>query len=73
MAVTALQVEEHPTDMDSHADTCMIGKNALIVHTLDKQVNVTGFNPSQGNFKNLDLVSAVLAYDCPTLEKQLLF
>ena len=66
MAVAELQVEEHPTDMDSHADTCVVGKNALIVHKLDKQVNVTGFDPSQGKVKNLDLVSAALAYDCPT-------
>jgi len=66
VAVAELQVEEHPTDMDSHADTCVVGKNALIVHKLDRQVNVTGFDPSQGKVKNLDLVSAALAYDCPT-------
>ena len=52
--------------MDSHADTCVVDKNALIVHKLNKQVNVTGFDPSQGKVKNLDLVSAALTYDCPT-------
>jgi hypothetical protein len=65
VAVAELQVEEHPTDLDSHADTCVVGKHALIVHMLDKKVNVTGFDPTQGKMKDLDLVSAALAYDCP--------
>jgi hypothetical protein len=56
---------EHTTDLDSHADTCVVGKNAMIVHLLDKKVNVTGFDPAQGKVKDLDLVSAALAYDCP--------
>jgi hypothetical protein len=51
-----LQVEEHSTDLDSHADTCVVGKNALIVHMLDKKVNVTGFDPAQGKVKDLNLV-----------------
>jgi hypothetical protein len=66
VAVTELEIEEHPTDMDSHADTCVVGKNTLIMHKLDKKVNVTGFDPTQGKVKDLDLVSAALAYDCPT-------
>ena len=57
---------EHPTDLDSHAYTCVVGKHALIVHLLEKKVNVTGFDPAQGKVKDLDLVSAALAYDCPT-------
>jgi hypothetical protein len=36
------------------------------VHKLDKKVNVTGFDPTLGKTLNLDLVSAALAYDCPT-------
>jgi hypothetical protein len=27
---------EHPADLDSHADTCVVGKNVLIVHVLGK-------------------------------------
>ena len=68
MTSAELQMEdptEHPTDLDSHADTCVVGKHALIVHRLDKKVNVTGFDPAQGKVKDLNLVSAALAYDCP--------
>jgi hypothetical protein len=49
--MTALDMDdttEHPTGLDSHADTCIAGMNVLIIHVLDKKVNVTGFDPSQG-------------------------
>jgi hypothetical protein len=65
VAFADLQIEEHFTELDSHADTCVVGKHALIVHLLDKKVNVTGFDPSRGKVKDLNLVSAALAYDCP--------
>ena len=47
MASTSHQLNdpiEHPTDLDSHADTCVVGKHALIVHLLERKVNVTRFN-----------------------------
>jgi hypothetical protein len=54
--------------LDSHADTCLAGKNVLVVHILDKKVNVTGFDPMQGKLKDLNLVSGALACNCPTGE-----
>jgi hypothetical protein len=35
----------------------------------DKKANISGFDPSQGKVKGLDLVSADLAYDEPTMGK----
>lgn len=43
MTSAALQLDDptkHPTDLDSHANTCVAGKHTLIVHMLDKKVNV---------------------------------
>jgi uncharacterized Zn ribbon protein len=60
--------KEHKTHLDSHADTCVAGDNVLVVHVLDKKVNVTGFDPAQGKVKDLDLVLGALALDCPTNE-----
>jgi hypothetical protein len=57
---------EHVTGLDSHADTCVAGNDVLVVHVLDKKVNVTGFNPAQRKVKDLDLMSCALACDCPT-------
>jgi hypothetical protein len=62
---THTDATEHPTDLDSHADTCVVGKNAFIVHRLNKKVNVTGFDPSLGKINDLDLVLAAIAYDYP--------
>jgi hypothetical protein len=60
---------EHTTNLDiSHADTCHAGRNVLVVHVLDKKVNVAGFDPTQGKVKDLHLMSGALAYDCPTGE-----
>ena len=53
------------TELDSHADTCVVGKHCLVTHEYDRFVSVTGYDPSQGKVKDLKIVSAALAYDCP--------
>ena len=35
-------IDESRTEIDSHADTCVIGKHALIVHDFERPVNVVG-------------------------------
>ena len=63
-SLMSLQDEsETRTKLDSHADTCVVGKNALIVHDYDRKVNVTGYDPIQPTEKSLRIVSAALAYD----------
>jgi hypothetical protein len=69
MASATIHLDEHYTELDSHADTCVVGKHALIVHLLNKKVNVTGFDPTRGRITDLNLVLAALAYDCPTTGK----
>ena len=44
------------TELDSHADTYVVGKNTIIV---------TGYDPSQPAAQSLQIVSAALAYDDP--------
>ena len=57
---------EQRMDLDSHADTCVIGQHALIVNNFNRPVNVTGYDPSKGNMApNCRTVSAAIAYDCP--------
>ena len=34
-------------ELDSHADTCVVGRNALVVHEHPHIVMVSGFDPSQ--------------------------
>ena len=58
--------EETRAELDSHTDTCVVGKHALVVHDFDRPVNVTGYDPSEGTVaKGLRTVAAALAYDDP--------
>lgn len=66
----ASHVETQPlaevrTELDSHADTCVVGKHALILMDFDRPVNVIGYDPSLGTTKDLRTVSAAIAYDDP--------
>ena len=54
------------TELDSHADTCVVGRNALIFHDFERPVNVTGYDPALGINKDVKTVSAAIAYDDPT-------
>ena len=55
-------INESRSELDSHADTSVVGMNCLITHNYDKTVIVTRFDPSQGSVKDLKVVSAALAY-----------
>ena len=52
------------SELDSHADTCVVGKHALIIADFDRPVNVTGFNNKISTLQ-AKTVSAVVAYDDP--------
>ena len=56
-------VTESRTDLDSHADQCAIGRNALLVHDYDIPINVSGYNLNGPVAKDLRTVAAALAYD----------
>ncbi|KAI2510000.1 hypothetical protein MHU86_4426 [Fragilaria crotonensis] len=52
------------TDLDSHADQCAEGSNALIVHDNDRPVvNVKCHNPDGPIYKDMQIVTGALAYN----------
>ena len=58
--------DEGRTEMDSHADTCVVGdKSALIIHDFEQIVRVYGYNKEAGQATECRMVSAVVAYDHP--------
>ena len=57
-------VVEGTTDIDNHADTCVVGSNALILHVHNRPVHVTGYDDTLES-KVYETVSAALAYDDP--------
>jgi hypothetical protein len=57
-------IGETTLELDSHADTCVLDCNALILLDYNRPVIVEGYDPSLGT-KTYATVSGVLAYDDP--------
>ncbi len=57
-------IGETTLELDSHADTCVLGCDALILLDYNRPVFVEGYDPSLGT-KTYVTVSGVLAYDDP--------
>jgi hypothetical protein len=55
---------ETTLEFDSHADTCVLGRNALIILDYNRSVSVVGYDESLGS-KTYQTVSGVVAYDDP--------
>ena len=50
-------------ELDSHADSPVVGSEDLIIRTHDRKVRVNGFTPALGS-KTVDVVNAAIAYEC---------
>ena len=60
-------------ELDSHADTCCLGKDCLVLYETDK-AEVSGFSTQLGKIKETPVITGVLAYDEPeTGETYLLY
>ena len=61
-SLTSLQTLESRMELDTHADTTVLGKNCLLIQDFGKAVSVSGWNASAGFTKCLK-VSGVVAYN----------
>ena len=52
------------SELDSHADTCVVGKHALVVHEHNKMVNVFSYDPKSKG-KPAKIVDALVKYVDP--------
>jgi hypothetical protein len=59
------------SDLDSHADACVVGKEALIFNGFDREVTVRGYDPS-GETKSLRTLSVALGYVIPEMGQNVL-
>ena len=57
-------INEHYTELDSHADMCVLGRNAKITHVHEQKVSVSGYDKTLGE-KEYSVVSGELAYSNP--------
>jgi hypothetical protein len=52
-------------ELDSHADTCLFGKDALLLYQTDESVEVSGFHPSLQKLTNIPIALVAVAYNDP--------
>ena len=58
-------------ELDSHADSPVVGSKALIIRAHDRKVRVNGFTPALGS-NTVDVVEAAIAYGCEFTGKVLI-
>ncbi len=61
---------ETTLELDSHADTCVLGCDALIILDYNRPVSIVGYDESLGS-KTYQTVSGVVAYDDPQTRRTL--
>jgi hypothetical protein len=63
--------EVNRSDLDSHADCCVCGKEVLVFNYFDREVTVAGWDP-EGETQSLSIVSAAMSYTVPESGKTVL-
>jgi transcription initiation factor TFIIIB Brf1 subunit/transcription initiation factor TFIIB len=63
--------EVNRSDLDSHADWCVCGKEVLVLNNFDREVTVAGWDP-EGETQPLSSVSAEMGYTVPESGKTVL-
>ena len=57
---TVVSLTENTSELDTHSDTCVVGRHAFVIERHHRVVNVSGYNPSKGSVKNLEIVNAAI-------------
>ena len=53
------------SELDSHANMMVVGKNAFIFESTGRTCEAKPFSEDLGVVKNIPIVDAAIAYDCP--------
>jgi hypothetical protein len=64
--------EGNRSDLDSHSDCCVCGKDVLVFNDFDHEVTVTGWD-NEGETQSLPIVSEALGYTISESGKTVLF
>jgi hypothetical protein len=54
-------------ELDSHANTCVIGPNCVILEFTDQDVNVSAYSDHLETMNNVPIVTVATAYDDPSI------
>jgi hypothetical protein len=56
------------SDLDSHADESVVGREALLFNNFERELTVSGYDPA-GETKSMGVVSAAMGYVIPQTGK----
>ena len=62
-------IEESRTELDSHANMVVVGQHAFIINNTGKTAEVSPFTSSYDALKNVPIVDAIIAFNCPVTNK----
>ena len=62
-------IEVSRTELDSHANMVVVGQHAFIINNTGKTAEVSPFTSSYDALKNVPIVDAIIAFDCPITDK----
>ena len=57
------------TELDSHANMIVLGKQSLVIQDTGHSAEVNAFSDDVGGFLKVQIVDAVVAYNCPYTSK----
>ena len=58
------RLEQTAIELDSHADSPVVGRHARIIRHTGNEVKVSGFSDELGKSLTAEIVDAMLSYDC---------
>ena len=64
---TSVSTSDPRTELDSHANMCVLGRNAYIFEATGRTCNVSPFMDELGIASDVPIVDGAIAYDCPYL------
>ena len=65
ISASSTSISNSRTELDSHADYPVVGKNAMILYKTEMAVNVTPFSDDFGIMSEVPFVHVSVVYDCP--------
>jgi len=65
-----VQDKESRTELDSHANMCVVGKCALVLSNTGKKADVSPFVPDHDALQQVSIVDAAVSCNCPVTDKE---
>ena len=70
-SVDGEQSQGSRTELDSHANMAVVGRNSFVIEDTGRTADVNPFTPDYNALENIPIVNAALLYECPFIYRLL--